>query len=290
MNRYMMTSPLPGWLRAAIYVGVLANLTAGAPVFAQEQAETAPASSPLPDPSTLDWSQLDTSNLPAFDKAIRTARPITQSGTSANWNRTVNNDGAAAVTVKDSVSPFWNTQVGADLNVANNAPLTAGEVLARKAIGDSPSFQSTGSAWASATAPGFGLWDKTSIDARLDPSSEQSKVGTTISKIVPLGSQSYAVTIQGTYNVIESAVPLVGATGRPTNSAEQFDRSAKLELKDTGTSLLAGESLSTIDDKWLRRIGAEQKLFGGVSITGALSQTADGSASKSLTAGYKYNW
>jgi len=288
MKRYMMTSPLPRWLRAAVCVGALYLAFAGSPALAQEQSASSGFSTDLPDPSTLDWSQLDTSNLPAFDKAIKSARPDTQSSTS--WNRTVNNDGVSAVTVKDSISPFWNTQVGADLNVANGAPLSSGEALTRKATGDNITLQSTGSAWASATAPGFGLWDKTSLDARFDPSSEQSKVGTTISKIVPLGSQSYAVTIQGSYNVIESAVPLVGATGRPTNSAEQFDRSAKLEFKDFGTSLIAGESLSTIDDKWLRRIGAEQKLFGGVSVTGALNQTADGTASKSLTAGYKYNW
>lgn len=289
MNRYMKTSTPPGWMRASACVSALLIVGWVTNAPAQEQTASAAFSAPLPDPGTLDWSQLNTDDLSDFNKAIKTTKPVT-SDTAAKWNRTINGDGASAVTVKDSVSPFWNTQVGADLNVANNAPVTAGEVWARKATGSDTSFQSTGSAWASATAPGFGLWDKTSFEARLDPSSEQSKVGTTVSKIVPIGSESYAVTIQGTYNVIESALPMVGVTGRASTSAEQFDRSAKLEFKDTGTSLLAGESLSTIDDKWLRRIGAEQKLFGGVSVTGSLSQTAEGTSSKSLTAGYKYNW
>jgi hypothetical protein len=210
---------------------------------------------------------------------------------SANWDRSTKDDGVSAVTVKQPLLPFWDAKVGADMNVASNGPTTSGELLARKAVGDTQSLESTGSAWANMTTPGVAnLWDKTSIEARIDPSQEQSKLGTSLSKTVPLGSQPYAVTVQGSYNVIDSAIPMVGATGRTSNRAAELDHQAKLEFKDTGTSLLAGETMSTMDDKWLRRIGAEQKLFGGVSVTGAVSQAADGTASKSLTAGYKYKW
>src|SRR5262249_25369775 len=48
--------------------------------------------------------------------------------------------------------------------------------------------QSSGVAWATITAPGFEAplgWDKTSIETRADPSQEQGKLGTTLSRSVP---------------------------------------------------------------------------------------------------------
>jgi hypothetical protein len=48
--------------------------------------------------------------------------------------------------------------------------------------------------------------------------------------------------------------------------------------------------MSTLDNRWLSHIGAEQKLFGGISITGTLAQAADGPDTGSLTAAYKYHW
>jgi len=47
--------------------------------------------------------------------------------------------------------------------------------------------QSNGVAWATVTAPGFQFplgWDQTSIETRVDPSQQQSKVGTTLSRSV----------------------------------------------------------------------------------------------------------
>ena len=58
----------------------------------------------------------------------------------------------------------------------------------------------------------------------------------------------------------------------------------------TGTSFIAGQSLSSTDDKWLRKIGAEQKLFGGVTISGSIGETALGTTNKSLSAGFKHSW
>ena len=49
--------------------------------------------------------------------------------------------------------------------------------------------------------------------------------------------------------------------------------------------------ISSTDDKWLRTLSAEQKLFGGpFSVTGSVSETATGDLSKSLKAGFKQNW
>jgi len=49
--------------------------------------------------------------------------------------------------------------------------------------------------------------------------------------------------------------------------------------------------MSSTDDKWLRTLSAEQKLFGGpLSVTGSVSETASGEMSKSLRAGFKRTW
>ena len=150
--------------------------------------------------------------------------------------------------------------------------------------------QSSATAWAAITAPGVGsIWDKTAIEARVDPTQEQSKLGTSLSKSLPL-SEQYSLTLQNGYNVIQQGiVPVPGIAGRPARNYET-DQSAKLSIADTGTSFVAGQTLSSTDDKWLRKIGAEQKLFDGVSISGSIGETPQGTTNKSLTAGFKRSW
>ena len=74
------------------------------------------------------------------------------------------------MSVKQSVSPFLDTRIGADMTVARQGTLTASEALSEKlANGGSPP-QSSGTAWAAITAPGVGsIWDKTAVEARVDP-------------------------------------------------------------------------------------------------------------------------
>jgi len=86
-----------------------------------------------------------------------------------------------------------------------------------------------------------------------------------------------------------SAVPVPGIISHPARNY-QTDQTAKLSIGDTGTSLIAGQALSSGDDKWLRKVGAEQKLFDGVSISGSIGETAQGATNKSLTAGFKRSW
>ena len=146
-------------------------------------------------------------------------------------------------------------------------------------------------AWAAATAPGVGsIWDKTAIEARIDPGQDRSKLGTTLSKSVPLGGNQYSLTLQNGYNVTQQAgLPVIGFNGRPVRSYET-DQSARLNMSDSGTSIVAGQTLSTTEDKWLRKVGAEQKLFGGVNISASVSESLQGPANKSLTAGFKHSW
>jgi hypothetical protein len=102
-------------------------------------------------------------------------------------------------------------------------------------------------------------------------------------------SEQYSLTLQNAYAVIQQGIPVPGNGGRATRNYET-EQSARLNITDTGTSFSAGQTLSTADDKWLRKVGAEQKLFGGVSISGSISETPFGASNKSFTAGFKQSW
>ena len=239
----------------------------------------------------LDWSQLDVNayTLMTTSPASKARlAPQAGSGSEMSWSSKDNPNGSA-VSVKQPISPFWDARIGADMTVTRQ-PATMSELLAEKAANGGSEPQSGGTAWAAVTAPGVGaIWDKTAIEARVDPSQDQSKLGTSVSKSLPLGEQ-YSLTLQNGYNVIQQGfVPVPGLAGRTTRNYET-EQSAKLSIGDTGTSFSAGQTLSSSDDKWLRRIGAEQKLFGGVSISGSISETPLGASSKSLTAGFKQSW
>jgi hypothetical protein len=244
------------------------------------------------DIKNLDWSQLNVDASTLISPASKArAAPRAGSGTDMSWSSKDRPDGSAALTVKQPLSPFWDARVGADMTVLHQPQtLTSADLVRQKLSIDGQPSQSSGSAWAAITAPGVAsIWDQTAIEARVDPSQEQSKLGTSLSKSLPLGEQ-YSLTLQNGYNVIQQGLaPVPGIGGHATRNYE-VDRSAKLSIADTGTSLIAGESLSSTDDKWLRRIGAEQKLFGGVTLNGSIGETALGASNKSLTAGFKRSW
>jgi len=253
----------------------------------------------------LDWSQLnvDASTL-TTGPASKARSPQAGSGNETSWSSRDTPNGSAALSVKQPLSPFWDTRIGADMTLARQpATITTSEQLSERLANGGSQPQSSGAAWAAITAPGVGsIWDKTAIEARIDPSQEQSKLGTSLSKSLPL-SEQYSLSLQNGYNVIQqghsslpcadcvnlSAVPVTGIAGHPALNY-QVDRSAKLSIADTGTSLIAGQTLSSTDDKWLGKIGAEQKLFEGVSISGWIGETALGTTNKGLSAGYKRSW
>ena len=148
--------------------------------------------------------------------------------------------------------------------------------------------QSTGVAWATVTAPGFEAplgWDKTSIETRVDPSQEQGKLGTTLSRSVPVGDD-VSLTLQ---NGVSMTRTLPNAAGQAHSWASS--QALRFNILPTDTSVSLGADISSSDDKWLRTLSAEQKLFGGpFSVTGSVSETPAGEISKSLKAGFKRSW
>jgi hypothetical protein len=243
------------------------------------------------DVGKLDWSLLnvDASTLSAAAPKARPA-PKGLAGSEAAWSNNTKANGTSAVSVKQSITPFWDTRIGADMTVARQGTLTASEVLSEQLANGGSLPQSSGTAWAAISAPGVAsIWDKTAVEARVDPGAEQSKLGTTLSKSLPL-SEQYSLTLQNGYNLIQQGyVPVPGIVSHPTRSYET-DQSARLRITDTGTSFVAGQTLSTADDRWLRKVGAEQKLFDGVTVSGSVGETATGATNKSFSAGFKRSW
>jgi hypothetical protein len=240
------------------------------------------------DADKLDWSQLgaDASTLATRQPGkMQSAAKAANAG--PNWSSNNNSNGSSAVSVKESLAGFLDPQVGADMTVAQQPQsLTESQILAERLANGGSLPESSGSAWASISAPGVdAIWDKTSVQARVDPGQDLSKLGTSLSKSMPLSSQ-YSLTLENGYNVVEQGI---GSVGRPAQSYDT-EQTAKLNLNDYGTSFTAGQTFSSSDDRWLRSVGAEQKLFGGVSINGSISQTVTGPENKSITAGYKQSW
>jgi hypothetical protein len=302
-----------GWARLAMLVaGVsLASMLAAAaqtpPPSGEtetqetEDAEAAPAEAApgaddadnmkAIDVSKLDWSLLNVDASTLADLAAKGGGASKGPASAATaWSANEMSNGAAAVSVKQSISPFWDTRIGADMTVARQGGVTTSEQLSERLANGGSLPQSSGTAWAAITAPGVAsIWDTTAVEARVDPTSEQSRLGTSLSKSLPL-SEQYSLTLKNDYNLIQQGiVPVPGIVSHPARS-HATDQSARLSIADSGTSFTAGQTLSASDDKWLRRVGAEQKLFDGVTISGSIGETPSGAANTSLSAGFKRSW
>lgn len=252
--------------------------------------EAVPPEEPLPD--DVDWSALaiplDRPYTPP--PRLRTPPPR-DANTPAAWSRSDRPNGTAAVSVRRGVSPFWDIKAGVDLDVATQAsPLRTPETLPDKLASDRRIETSQGSAWMSAKAPGVPyLSDHVAFEARMNPE-QDARFGTGFSKSVPLYGDEVSLTLRHGYYVIQhDAIPGLPSTSDHTRSFE-MDRSAQVSFAETGTSLIAGQTLAPAGDRWLNSIGAQQALFDGLSITGSLSETPEGFSNRSLTAGFRKSW
>jgi len=253
----------------------------------------APAEPLLAEPSSpdIDWSALDVDAAALAAKKPEWSPPPAPNvaAGASSFDRKDNPDGSAALSMKQSLPMAWDAKIGVDLGLA--APPSS-TFVPDKPLSAS-SAQSSGAAWGSVAMPGA------SFDARLDPMQEQGKLGTRLSKSLPLGD-TLSVTLQNGYSITNtltnnnSALPSSGLIVSPASPGPSHvlstDRTARLSILPTGTTFSAGAAMSSTDDKWLRSIGAEQKLFGAVSITGTISETASGAADKSIKAGLKKSW
>ena len=252
------------------------------PLSAEETATLGNAL--LFDPATL------TASAPA--KPLRL--PSLLSPPSLDVNHTDKPDGSTTIVVKKPLATDWDTNVGADLGLGAQQP-TDGYRPGQPLPG-SRDAGGSGAAWASVGVPNFA-----SVDARVDPSKDQSKLGTTFKQSIPVGSQ-FAVTLQNTYSVTETlgaqtpgpsdlplmALPAPGAP--PTLQIWGSEKLAKFDVLSTGTTLAAGLNSTSIDPVTHNKLSADQKLYGPLHVTTAVSDLGQPVPNKSITAGFKLNW
>jgi hypothetical protein len=252
----------------------------------QNDAASADIAAPAPlDDATLaralDFDPLTTSTVA---KAVQ--RPGA-SNSGLDWNRGDGPNGAPLYTVKKTLSAPWDASVGADFNLASQAPATF-EPL--KPLPGSSSDPGAGSAWASLAVPHVAT-----LGVRAEPNADHSRLGSSLQRSVPLG-RDFALTVQGSVGVTELYAPIGGRPqtigASPTAPAKIWDtdNSMKLDVKRTGTAFSVGAATSSIDPLTHSRFTAEQTVYGPLTITGSLYDVGQSTSSKSIGAGLKFDW
>lgn len=305
MTRKPMMTIAPRLLAGALWLAIAAvpsllraEERPSEPVAEAEAAETEAEPAPPPAdqeplPEDIDWAALAVPlDLPYTPAPMLSTAPLRDAaGAAPAWSRNDKPNGAAALSLKQPVSPFWDMKAGVDLDVATpTSPVRTPETLPEKLASDSQLQNSQAAAWMTAKAPGVPyLADHVALEARMNPSRD-ARLGTAFSKSLPIFGEQFSLTLQHGYYVTQhDAIPGMPATSGHGRSID-MDRSAQLSITETGTSFLAGQSRAPTGERWLNSVGAQQKLFGALSITGAVSETPEGFSNKSLTAGFKKSW
>jgi hypothetical protein len=274
-----------------------ALMLAAPPAFAQEPTQTDNTALTPEAPLTPEESAL-LANALVFDPAALATppkKPLRLPGTSDKGfdvTRTEKADGSSTVVVKQPLQTEWSNSVGADLGPSNS---NGGRAFDHP-LPTARDGSSSGAAWASLGVPNIG-----SVDARVDPSNEQGKVGTTIKQSIPFGGR-FAVTLQDTYSVTETLgqpsagpndIPLMALPSTSTPLTPQVfgnEKAVKFNVLPTGTTLGAGVATASNDPVTHHTFSAEQKLYGPLQVTTAVTDFGQATSSKSITAGFKLHW
>jgi hypothetical protein len=240
-------------------------------------------------------------NALTFDPATRDStapfKPLRLPGLASQQkvdiSRADKSDGTSTAGVKQPLPIDWDAKVGADLGYSAsgaegyqiNRPLPA-----RRDSG-------TGAAWASVGV----VPNLASVDARVDPNTDQGKVGTTFKHSMPLGNR-FSVTVQNSYSVTETFSPSAPASpdlpmmttpvasSPATPQLWDNQKLAKLDILPTGTTFGAGLASTSTDPITHRTLSAGQKLYGPLEVTTAVTDLGQTYVSKSISARFKLNW
>lgn len=199
-------------------------------------------------------------------------------------------NGAGTVVLKPALPMEWDAKVGADLGLPAEAFYSDQAVLPVRRNG-------SGAAWASVGVPNLA-----SLDARVDPGSDQGKLGTTFKQSIPVGS-GMSVTLHNSYAVTEtfgppappsSDLPLMAlpqdATGQAPSQVWSAENAVKFNIASTGTTLGAGLNSTSTDPVTHNTLSAEQKLLGPLNVMAAVTDIGQTGVNKRITAGFKLNW
>jgi len=147
----------------------------------------------------------------------------------------------------------------------------------------------TGTGWASINLPGSDLvWQKASIDARVDPA-QQAQVGVTFRKPIAAAG-GVSLSLENSYSVTRriespSPVPQIQPNEPP---AQNWGTGSAVRLDINKTSLSVGTALSSADNQWHNKIGVEREIFKGFSVTSEVTSVGTSSAGSGAGVGAKY--
>ncbi len=201
-------------------------------------------------------------------------------------------DGSRSLAIKQPLlTSEWDARLGADVTLpAAPDRVRSGTPFARPA-------PDSGAAWASVGVGGFA-----SLDARVDPGSDQGKLATTFKRSLPLGGR-VSVTLQDSYSVTDSfstapgtsEIPMMAtarASSPPPATADVWgsEKLVKFHVLGSGTTLGAGVSTASNDPVMHNTLSADQELYGPLHVTTALTDAGQPSASGSIKAALELRW
>lgn len=299
-----------GWVLAITLAPAAALAQDAVPVVpGADYAVASPAADPM-DSSTAD-AELTPEEQEALTKALSgdPAEPLPLKAKSLRLpslaapkgldaSRTDRPDGSASMILKQPLPIDWDAKVGADLGLHAAPSLTSSPDPWKAGAADA---SGTGAAWASVGV----LPSLATVDARVDPSNDQGRVGTTFKHSMPVGS-ALSVTLQNTYSVTETfgafspaaaqsdipltSLPVTATPGAITPQVWGSEKTAKFDILPTGTSFGAKLANNSTDPVTHNQFSAEQKIYGPLNITTAVTDFGQTTASKSITARFKLNW
>ena len=222
----------------------------------------------------------------------KAAKPLRLPGVAGAGKFDVNTKpgGAGTMSLYRPFGGDWDAKVGADLNPAPVQP------DGYKPFPVTGASQESGAAWASVGMP------LATVDARLDPVNDQSKLGTTFKHSIPVGGK-FSLTLQDSYSVTQSigapvpapsAIPLMATpAGTAAAAAPQIwgnQKALKFDVLSTGTTFGAGITTASNDPNAHNTFSAEQKLYGPLHLSTAVTDFGQSTESKSIAARFKLNW
>ncbi len=159
-----------------------------------------------------------------------------------------------------------------------------------------PAAQDSGVAWASVGVPNLAT-----VDARVDPSNDQGKLGTTFKHSIPVAGR-FSLTLQDSYSVTQtvgapatapSPVPLMAApAGTTTPHAANLGQPEDRQIRRPDHRHHVRRRLVTAsnDPVTHNTLSADQKLYGPLHVTTAVTDFGQPTVNKRITAGLKLNW
>ncbi|MBV8790586.1 MAG: hypothetical protein JO237_00885, partial [Pseudolabrys sp.] len=201
------------------------------------------------------------------------------------WTGKTKADGSGSVGFNKTLHTEWDMKVGGNMSLDGNSSAYDPR---QPVIPGLTKEQRSRDAWANVAVP-----EVASVEVRVAPGDDQRKIGTSVQRSVPISS-ALSVTLQNDLSLTENSpaaapLPPIGTTSTP---GQVWDNAQKLKLNigRTGTTFAAASSNASSDPVTHRTLSAEQKIYGNLNVTTAITDPGQPTVSKSIKAGLKFDW